>query len=211
MNKFYRVLSVVTLTLSVALWSCKGDQGPVGPAGATGAQGTIGATGAQGPTGATGAIGATGATGAAGNANVKGSEVTVKATDWKTIDAAGLGTGSTGKTGTFVVTDANIKATTFVFAYVKVGTQFIALPRVVIKETDGSTEQVNFGVETGKLNLYYVSQTAAIGGIKSYAPQSDLVFSYVTIEKSNLVNLQSEGVNLRSRDAVLTYLQAHKY
>ncbi|WP_435354074.1 hypothetical protein [Emticicia sp. SJ17W-69] len=208
MNKFYRVLSVVTLTLSVALWSCKGDQGPVGPAGATGAQGAAGTNGTNGKDGTNGTNGTNGKD---GNANVKGSEVTVKASDWKTIDAPGLGTGSTGKTGTFVVTDANIKATTFVFAYVKVGTQFIALPRVVIKETDGSTEQVNFGIETGKLNLYYVSQTAAIGGSKSYAPQTDLVFSYVVIEKSNLVNLQAEGVNLRSRDAVLTYLQEHKY
>ena len=196
MNKFYRVLSVVTLTLSVALWSCKGDQGPIGPAGATGA---------------TGAAGTNGTNGTNGNANVKGSEVTVKATDWITVDAAGIGAGATGKTGAYTVTDANIKATTFVFAYVKVGTQFIALPRVVIKETDGATEQVNFGIETGKLTLYYVSQTAAIGGIKSYAPQTDLVFSYVAIEKSNLVNLQADGVNLRSRDAVMTYLQEHKY
>jgi hypothetical protein len=208
MNKFYRVLSVVTLTLSVALWSCKGDQGPVGPAGT---QGTTGAAGPAGVAGPVGPAGAVGPAGVAGNANVKGSEVTVKAADWKTVDAAGIGTGSTGKTGAFTVTDANIKATTFVFAYVKIGTQFVALPRVVIKETDGATEQVNFGVETGKLTLYYVSQTAAIGGIKSYAPQTDLVFSYVAIEKSNLVNMQSEGVNLTSRDAVMTYLQAHKY
>jgi hypothetical protein len=99
----------------------------------------------------------------------------------------------------------------FVFAFVKVGTQFVALPRVIIKETDGATEQVNFAYETGKVTFYYSSQTAAIGGIKAYAPQTDLTFSYVTVEKTVGQAMQNEGVNLRSRDAVMTYLQEHKY
>ena len=196
MNKFYRVLSVVSLTLSVALWSCRGDQGPQGPAGAQGPNGTAGTNGTNGTN---------------GNANVKGAEVVVKVADWKTVDAAGIGTGATGKTGAFSVTDANVKATMFVIAYVKVGTQFVALPRVIIKETDGATEQVNFGYEAGKVTFYYSSQTAAIGGIKTYAPQTDLTFSYVTVEKTVGQAMQNEGVNLRSRDAVITYLKEHKY
>ena len=210
MNKFYRVLSVVTLTLSVALWSCKGDQGPVGPAGATGSTGAAGPTGATGPagaTGATGAIGATGATGAAGtngNANVKGSEVTVKVADWKTVDVAGIGTGTTSKAGAFEVKDANIKASTYVQAWVKVGTEFRSLPRLT------AVEDVDYAFSTGKLTLNYLGYTTT-SNVFVYAPQTDLVFSYVTIEKSNVLNMQAEGVNLRNRDAVMTYLQAHKY
>jgi Collagen triple helix repeat (20 copies) len=199
MNKFYRVLSVVTLTLSIALWSCKGDQGPVGPAGATGAQGAAGPTGATGAAGPAGPAGAVGATGAAGNANVKGSEVTVKVADWKTVDVAGIGTGTTSKAGAFEVKDANIKASTYVQAWVKVGTEFRSLPRIT------AIENVDYAFATGKLTLTY------FGAGNTYAPQTDLVFSYVTIEKSNLANLQADGVNLRSRDAVLTYLQEHKY
>lgn len=212
MNKFYRLLSVVTLALSVALWSCKGDQGPQGPTGAQGAQGPTGAqgaTGSQGPSGATGSTGATGATGQDGNANVKNAEVTVKTTDWKTVDAAGIGTGNTGQTGAFEVAAPNVTAGSIVVAYVKVGTQWLALPRVIIKETDGATEQVNFGFETGKVTFFYSSQTAAIGGIKSYKPQTDLTFSYVTIEKTLRLSMEAAGVNLRSREAVTSYLQSH--
>jgi hypothetical protein len=202
MNKFYRVLSVVTLTLSVALWSCKGDQGPVGPAGATGATGAVGPTGATGAAGPIGVTGATGATGATGNANVKGSEVTVKVADWKTVDVAGIGTGTTSKAGAFEVMDANIKASTYVQAWVKVGTEFRSLPRLTV------VEDVDYAFSTGKLTLNYLGYTAT-GNV--YAPQTDLTFSYVTIEKSSLVNMQADGVNLRSRDAVMTYLQEHKY
>jgi hypothetical protein len=198
MNKFYRVLSVVTLTLSVALWSCKGDQGPVGPAGATGATGAVGPTGATGAAGPIGVTGATGATGATGNANVKGSEVTVKVADWKTVDVAGIGTGTTTKAGAYEVMDANIKASTYVQVWVKVGTEFRSLPRIT------PTESVDYAFSTGKLTLTYA-------GASSVAPQTDLTFSYVTIEKSSLVNMQADGVNLRSRDAVMTYLQEHKY
>ncbi len=216
MNKFYRLLSVVTLALSVALWSCKGDQGPQGPAGPQGAQGPTGSTGAVGATGATGAVGATGATGATGtsgkdgNANVKSAEVTVKTTDWKTVDAAGIGTGNTGLTGAFEVANANITAGSIVFASVKVGDQWLALPRIVVKETDGATEQVNFGFQTGKVTFYYSSQTAAIGGIKSYKPQTDLTFNYVTIEKTLRLSMEAAGVNLKSREAVNSYLQSHQ-
>lgn len=219
MNKFYRLLSVVTLALSVALWSCKGDQGPQGPAGPQGAQGPQGAAGPQGPAGATGATGAVGSTGATGtngtngkdgNANVKNAEVTVKVADWKTVDAAGIGTGNTGQTGAFEVMDANVSAGSIVVAYVKVGAQWLALPRVIIKETDGSTEQVNFAFQTGKVTFFYSSQTAAIGGVKSYKPQTDLTFSYVTIEKTLRLSMEASGVNLRSRESVNSYLQSHR-
>jgi len=214
MNKFYRLLSVVTLTLSVALWSCKGDQGPVGPAGTqgpTGTAGPAGPTGPQGLPGATGLTGSTGASGKDGNANVKGAEVTVKVADWKTVDAAGIGTGATGKTGAVVVPAPGVAASSIVLAYVKVGTMWIGLPRVIIKETDGATEQVNFGYETGKVTFYYSSQTAAIGGTKSYAPQTDLVFSYTVIEKTLGLSMQADGVNLKSREAVQAYMSRHQY
>jgi hypothetical protein len=112
--------------------------------------------------------------------------------------------------GAFSVSDANVKATMFVIAYVKIGTQFVALPRVIVKETDGATEQVSFSYETGKVTFYYSSQTTAIGGIKSYAPQNDLTFSYVTIEKTVGQAMENAGVNLRSRTDVMTYLEQHQ-
>jgi hypothetical protein len=220
MNKFYRLLSVVTLALSVALWSCKGDQGPQGPAGPQGAQGPTGAQGPQGATGATGAVGATGATGATGaagtngtngkdgNANVKWAEATVAAADWRTVDAAGTGTGNTGQVGAVEKIDANISASSIVMAYVKIGTQWVSLPRVVVKETDGSTEQVGFGFETGKITFYYSLKAA--GGTMSFKPQTSLVFGYSTIEKTLLANMKAAGVNLRSREAVNAYLQTHR-
>ena len=199
MNKFYRVLSVVTLTLSVALWSCKGDQGPVGPAGTQGTTGTAGPTGLTGPVGPVGPVGVAGTPGVAGNANVKGAEVTVKVADWKTVDVAGIGTGNTSKAGSFEIRDANIKATTYVQTWVKVGTEFRSLPRIT------TLEQLDYAYSTGKLTVTYV------GAANTFVPQTDLVFSYVTIEKSSVVNMQAEGVNLKSREAVLSYLEAHKY
>ena len=199
MNKFYRVLSVVTLTLSVALWSCKGDQGPVGPAGTQGTTGTAGPTGLTGPVGPVGPVGVAGTPGVAGNANVKGAEVTVKVADWKTVDVAGIGTGNTSKAGAFEIKDANIKATTYVQTWVKVGTEFRSLPRIT------ALEQLDYAYSTGKLTVTYA------GAANTFVPQTDLVFSYVTIEKSSVVNMQAEGVNLKSREAVLSYLEAHKY
>jgi hypothetical protein len=197
MNKFYRVFSVIALTLSVALWSCKGDQGDQGPAGP------------QGVAGANGTNGTNGTNGKDGNANVKIGEVTVKVADWKTVDAPGLGSGATVKRGAFTQADANIKATSFVVASVKIGNATQGLPATFFKDTDGSTEQLNFASETGKITFYYNAQTSALGGKSSYAPSSDLTFSYAVVERTVALRMQSEGMNPTNYNEVVKYLNTN--
>lgn len=206
MNKFYRLISVVTLALSVALWSCKGDQGPQGPAGP---QGATGPTGAQGPTGPQGPAGPTGATGATGNANVKYAEFTATTGNWQTISAAGIGTGNNGQIGAYERTDANITSSSVVLAYAKSGATWLAIPRVFKRDTDGATEEINFGFETGKLTLYYIAHP--VTGTPTYKPQTDVMFSYVTIEKTLLSSMKAEGINTNSREAVDNYIQSHQF
>ncbi len=191
MNKFYRILSVVSLTLSIALWSCRGDQGPAGPQGAQGPQGTAGTNGTNGTNGKD------------GNANVKGSEVTVKVADWKTIDEPIAGTGNTVKRGAVTRTDANIKATMMVWAYVKVGTDFVALPFA----TFGGSDKIDFRFKTGEVTFLYNAKGE--GNADVYAPQTDLTFSYIAIEKSAVKAMESAGVNTKNRTDVLNFLEAN--
>ncbi|PLK45656.1 collagen-like protein [Emticicia sp. TH156] len=204
MNKFYRLLSVVTLALSVALWSCKGDQGPQGPAGP---QGPTGATGATGPTGSTGPTGPTGATGATGNANVKGGDFNAIAASWRTIDVPGLGKDGNGTVGAYQISDTRISANSFVVVYASVGNINYALPRVLTRSSDGATEQYNFSYETGKLNVYFYATSPS--GAVSYSPLQDIKFSYVIIEKTLLASMKQSGVDLNSFDAVNSYIQSH--
>jgi hypothetical protein len=213
MNKLFKLLSVAVLGLSIALLaSCKGDPGPKGDTGATGPTGPQGAVGAVGATGPAGATGATGAQGPIGNSNIKLKTATVKVADWKEVDVAGIGTASTSKAGGVQIADADIKANMFVLAYVKSGNGWLALPVVLFKETDNSSERLNFAYETGKMLLYYRYQSnlTTTATVKT-APDADLEFQYIILEKTLGAVMENQGVNIKSLDSVQGFLKNHQF
>ena len=219
MKRIIRLFSVITLSLSVALWSCKGDQGPqgpAGPAGPTGTTGTTGGTGVAGPAGTTGATGAAGkdgtngtngTNGKDGNANVKAAEFTIKTTDWVTTDVAGLGTATTVQSGAFAVSDAGIDATIVVLAYLKQGTQYTALPVTLVKDTDGSYERLNFGYQVGKATFYYRRTATVAGGQTILKPDADVTVRYVKLQATLGRLMEKDGIDLNNYDSVVGYLQ----
>lgn len=84
------LLSIIAISATLLINSCKGPDGPIGPAGSTGSTGAIGgvgATGTAGATGTTGGKGDKGDTGGTGGTGAKGD-----------TGAAGS-TGETGATG----------------------------------------------------------------------------------------------------------------
>lgn len=120
--------------------SCKGPEGPIGPAGPTGATGVAGATGPQGTTGATGPQGTTGATGPQGVSGATGAtgpqgpmgNANVVYTAWKPVDLSGnyyrypdnLGVdlGNDQKTANALLT-AEVMDKSLVYVYFKFGQQ----------------------------------------------------------------------------------------
>jgi hypothetical protein len=209
MSKLVRFLSVAVLGLSITFWSCKGDPGPAGATGATGATGAAGPTGVAGPAGPAGVAGPVGPV---GNSNIKLKTVSVKKADWREVDVAGIGTASTSKSGGVTVTDADVKANMFVLAYVKSGNGWLALPVVLFKETDNSSERLNFAYETGKVSMYYRFQSnlTTPATVKT-APDIDLDFQYIILEKTLGVVMENQGVNLKSRDAVQNFLAKYQH
>jgi Collagen triple helix repeat (20 copies) len=216
MKRIIRLFSVITLSLSVALWSCKGDQGPQGPAGPTGPTGTTGTTGGTGVAGPAGAVGATGTAGKDGtngtngkdgNANVKATDITILTTDWKTVDVPGIGTATPVSSGAFQRLDAGIDATIVVLAYIKQGTTLTALPLTLVKDTDGSYERLNIGQQVGSVTFYYRRTAAVAGGLVVLKPDTNIDVRYVKLQATQGRLMEQSGVDLNNYDSVMGYLQ----
>jgi Collagen triple helix repeat (20 copies) len=216
MKRIIRLFSVITLSLSVALWSCKGDQGltgPIGTPGATGAAGPTGATGVAGAVGATGVAGATGTAGTNGtngkdgNANVKATDFNILTTDWKNVDVAGIGTATAVASGAFQRLDVGIDATIVVLAYIKQGTTFTALPLTLVKDTDGSYERLSFGQQVGSVTFYYRRTSSILGSAAVLKPDTDISVRYVKLQATQGRLMEQRGVDLNNYDSVMSYLQ----
>ena len=65
-------LTIIAISATLLINSCKGPDGPIGPAGSTGSTGAIGGVGATGTAGATGTTGSKGDTGGTGGTGAKG-------------------------------------------------------------------------------------------------------------------------------------------
>jgi hypothetical protein len=200
MNKLVKLVSILALSLSATLWSCKGD---VGPKGETGATGPVGPVGAVGPVGPAGPVGATGPT---GNSNVKSFTKTIAAADWALVDVAGIGTGETSKWGGASISDASITANQFVMVYLVSGENKKALPLTYSKDLDQSLERLDFSYKTGQVSLFYRYQTSLFGGEVKYAPQGAITVEVVTTQKSSADKMVADGVNLKNYKEVITYL-----
>ncbi len=209
MNKLFKLLSILTIAVSVSMWSCKGDPGVNGIDGKDGATGPAGATGATGATGAAGANGTNGTNGKDGkdgNANVKSFQATVKVADWKQVQVTGIGSGVTSTWGGVAITNDLVAADKFVMVFVKNGDLFKALPITYTKDMDNSLERLDYGYKTGQVEVYYRYQTQLFGGTASYAPTTDLTFEVVCTEKSIQGALEKSGVNMKDYDAVMNFL-----
>lgn len=219
MKKVFKLLSVFLLSAAVALTSCEGPEGPVGPQGSQGAQGPQGPQGAIGPAGADGADGADGATGAQGvagadgadgadgNANVTSKEVTISPADWQRVEIAGIGTNTSSTWGGVLVSDADITADKTVQAFVKLGTKWQALPIEFIKDGDGSREYLSFGYQTGSVQFNY--RQVAMSGARTFAPTNSVDVKYITIQQTFGQAMENAGVNMRSHDEIVNYINAH--
>ena len=184
MNKLFKLLSILTIAVSVSMWSCKGDPGVNGIDGAKGEKGDTGATGATGAAGKDGTNGTNGTNGKDGNANVKSFTATIKASEWKEVDVTGIGSGVTSKWGGATIKNDLIAADKFVMIFVKQGELFKALPITYTKDMDNSLERLDYGYKTGQAEVYYRYQSQFFGGTAVYAPTSDLTFEVVCTKKT---------------------------
>ncbi len=225
MKKVFKPLSVFLLSAAVALSSCEGPegpqgiqgpqgqtgatgpQGPTGPAGATGPQGAQGPAGQNGTDGINGTNGTNGTNGKDGNANVTSTERTIAAGDWRIVEIAGIGTNTTSTWGGVSIADANITADKTVQAFVKSGTSWLALPIEYIKDGDGSREYLSFGYRTGNVQFNY--RQVAINGDRTYAPTNSIDVKYITIQQTFGQAMQDAGVNMRSYNEVVSYINSH--
>ena len=206
MNKLFKLLSILTIAVSVSMWSCKGDPGVNGIDGAKGEKGDTGATGATGAAGKDGTNGTNGTNGKDGNANVKSCTATIKASEWKEVDVTGIGSGVTSKWGGATIKNDLIAADKFVMIFVKQGELFKALPITYTKDMDNSLERLDYGYKTGQAEVYYRYQSQFFGGTAVFAPTSDLTFEVVCTEKTIQGLLEKSGVNLKDYDAVMNFL-----
>ncbi|MBK9935128.1 MAG: hypothetical protein IPP61_04320 [Cytophagaceae bacterium] len=206
MNKLFKLLSILTIAVSVSMWSCKGDPGVNGIDGAKGEKGDTGATGTTGAAGKDGTNGTNGTNGKDGNANVKSFTATIKASEWKEVDVTGIGSGVTSKWGGATIKNELIAADKFVMIFVKQGELFKALPITYTKDMDNSLERLDYGYKTGQAEIYYRYQSQFFGGTAVFAPTTDLTFEVVCTEKTIQGALEKSGVNMKDYDAVMNFL-----
>ncbi len=196
MNKLVRLLSIFTLSASMAFWSCKGDQGPIGPTGAAGPQGTPGTNGKDGLNGTNGTN---------GNANVQSFQKTVAVADWAQVDRAGLGNGTTSKWGGVKLSNELIKGDSFVMVFFVSGENKNALPSTSVKDLDGSTEYLEYSYKTGQADVFY--RARLVSGSTLYAPNSSITFDVVVTQKTIAASMENSGVNLKNYNEVMSYIK----
>ncbi len=189
MNKLVRLLSIFTLSASMAFYSCKGDVGPAGPQGAKGDQGTPGTNGKDGVNGVN------------GNANITSFEKTVAVADWALVDVPGIGTASTTKWGSAALASATILGDSYVQVFLKSGVTKKALP--LTYTTDTSVERVDYSYKTGQAEILYRFQPN--GGSATFAPAGPITFEVVVIQKTLATAMLKDGVNLKSYSEVVNY------
>lgn len=202
MNKLVRLFSVVALSASVAMWSCKGekgDQGDIGPAGPTGP------TGAVGPTGPTGPAGPAGPTGQNGNANVRSFTATVTPDQWTRTEVAGVGSTTTSTWGAVKFDNAELTADKVAIGYIKSGEKWLSLPVFFTKDIDGSVERLNFAYQTGQVEFYYRAQTQLFGGQTTFAPAANLEVRYIIIQQTLASAMRANGVDLNNLTEVMDF------
>jgi hypothetical protein len=221
MNKLSKLLGIFFLAGSVTFVSCTGDvgpQGPTGPAGPTGQAGPQGATGAKGEVGATGAAGAVGAAGVNGkdgkdgNANVKSITATIAVSDWSNVEVAGIGSGTTSTWGGAKVMSSEISADKALFTFLVKGNEKSQLPLTMVKDLDGSVEQLQFGYQTGQANLYYRNRTNlfALGGVTTYVPQGPMQLEMIIMEKTLLGLMKDAGVDPSNYNDLVNFINGQK-
>jgi hypothetical protein len=225
MKKVFKLLSVFLVSAAVSLTSC---EGPIGPQGDQGGQGAQGPTGQAGPTGAVGPAGAVGPQGTVGtdgtngtngtngtdgtngtngNANVTSKEVSVSPADWQQVQVAGIGTNTTSTWGGVSISDVEITADKTVQAFVKSGADWRALPIEFIKDADGSREYMGFSYQTGAVQFIYRQVTT--DGTRTFAPTGSVTVKYITIQQTFGQAMQNAGVNMRSYNEVVNYINTH--
>lgn len=197
MNKLFKLFSIIALSSSVMFVSCKGDTGPQGPAGPAGANGTNGTNGTSGTNGKD------------GNANVVSHTVTVAADKWTKTSVAGIGTASASEDwGNYSVKDSTVTNDKAVWAWVKSGDTWVALPVMLTKDIDGSIERINVAYQTGQVNFMYRYQTKLFDGITKTSPDNALTFKYIVIQNTLGAAMKNSGVNLRNLDSVEKFIQS---
>ncbi len=222
MKKVFRLLSVLLLPATVVLSSCEGPVGPQGDQGSQGPQGIQGIPGVAGTPGLTGPVGPqgtpgtpgtngtngiNGTNGTNGNANVTSKEATVNPADWLRVDVAGIGTTTTSVWGGVSVADPNITSDKTVSAFVRSGSRWVALPVEYVKDADGSREYMGYSYQTGSVQFLY--RSIAINGTRTFAPTGAVQVKYITIQQTFGQAMQNAGVNMRSHDAVMNYINTH--
>ncbi|SOE22481.1 Collagen triple helix repeat-containing protein [Spirosomataceae bacterium TFI 002] len=215
MNKLSKLLGVLFLAGSVAFVSCRGEQGPqgdIGPAGPTGQVGPTGAAGAPGAKGDKGDTGETGAKGLDGNANVKSITATIAVADWNNVEVAGIGNGTTSTWGGAKVMNAEIAADKALFTFLIKGTEKSQLPLTMVKDLDGSVEQLQFSYQTGQANLYYRNRTNffATGGVTTYVPEGPMQLEMIVMEKTLLGLMKDAGVDPSNYNDLVNFVNGQK-
>ncbi len=202
MNKFVKLLSVLSLAATVSLWSCKGDTGPQGPQGPAGPQGVAGPTGPVGP------VGPAGPQGIAGNSNVKSFEQTVEASAFSPVDLAGLGSGNSSPWGGAALVNEMVAADKGVFVYIKSGENKFALPITISKTLDFSTESFQFSYKTGQVSVYY--KRAEASGNAILQPSGPVTFEVLVMEKTLSSKMNEAGINTNDYNAVVNFLNGQR-
>jgi Collagen triple helix repeat (20 copies) len=203
MNKLVKLFSIIALSASITLVSCKGDKGDVGPQGNAG---TAGKDGTNGTNGTNGVAGVVGAAGKDGNANVISIQKTVAPADWADQIVNGID-GSAGSTwGAYAIKDAAITTGKYVVVFVKNGEELKALPIVYAKDVDNSFERLDYGYKTGQANIYYRRESKLFGGEIVKKPSVSLTFDVTITTKTIGAALEKSGVNLKSKKDVMEFI-----
>jgi Collagen triple helix repeat (20 copies) len=206
MNKLVKLFSIIALSASITLVSCKGDKGDQG---APGPQGIAGVAGTNGTNGTAGAVGKDGTNGKNGSTNIVSFQKVVPVASWIKVTRSGVGGSATSEWGGSTILDPSITTGKYVQVFLKNGEEFSPLPISFTKDLDNSLERLEFGYKTGQLNIYYLSQTKLFGGTPTLKPSTDLTLDVLVIEKNLAGALEKSGVNMKSRKDILNFASTY--
>jgi hypothetical protein len=203
MKKIVKLLSILSIAASVGFVSCKGEQGEIGPQGGIG---PTGAAGSNGTNGTNGTNGKDGLNGKDGNANVVSFSASIKPGDWKEVQVTGIGNGVSSKWGGFAIQNALVTTSKYVVVFVKAGQELKALPLTYTKGLNEEIERLDYGYQTGQVNIYYRSQSAFFTSDPTIKPLSDIDVEIVLTSKTVGAALEKSGIDRNDREAVLDFI-----
>ncbi len=137
--------TILLFCVAALMFSCKPEQGAVGPVGQTGQAGIDGKNGANGPAGATGATGAVGAKGATGAQGLKGDpgKPNILTTGWQKLNLTKIDANTYG----FDYTDAkltdDVLQKSFITVYIRY-TAYDSQVEEIIPMTFNKTESIDY-------------------------------------------------------------------